>query len=81
MLPPTYIPDNTGMFTDTAVYVDFIQECTNLSVGYSQEHTINEKQSITHLIALRDKMVKFDWTKLVADRDVKDQGDWKSFGD
>lgn len=35
-------PDNTGVFTDSENYVGLIGECTNLSVGYFNQHTTSE---------------------------------------
>ena len=41
--------DPTGVYTDSAVFMDDISECTNISVGYFNEHTHNEHQNITIL--------------------------------
>lgn len=65
----SYKADDGGTFTDTANYTDFISECTNISVGYENEHTVKETQSIGHLLKLRECMIKFDHTRLVAARD------------
>jgi hypothetical protein len=48
----SYIKDDGGVYTDSAEFVDYIPECTNISVGYYSEHTVNEKQDINHLIDL-----------------------------
>ena len=68
LLPLGYVNDSGGTFTDTANYIDIIPECTNISVGYFNQHTINETQSISHAMSLRDAMLKFDETKLVCKR-------------
>jgi hypothetical protein len=57
-------PDNTGIFTDSAFFIDLIPECTNISVGYYHEHTHNEKQNMTHLIKLCSASVSVDWDSL-----------------
>ena len=46
LLGMNYKPDDTGVYTDSAEFVDIISECTNLSVGYYKEHTHNESQDI-----------------------------------
>jgi hypothetical protein len=60
----TYAPAR-GVFTDTASYMDLVPECTNLSVGYENAHSAAESLDTTHLIALRDAMLRVDastWT-------------------
>jgi hypothetical protein len=52
-----YAPDETGIFTDTANYAHLIPECTNVSVGYYEEHTKNEYLDMWHLDALLDQLV------------------------
>ena len=51
-----YLPDNTGVYTDTAEFVDIIPECTNISVGYASEHSANESLDIHHYMALADRL-------------------------
>jgi len=60
LLPGSYKPSMNGIFTDTANYTDVIGECTNLSVGYEDEHTSKESLNLVHALRLRDAMVKFD---------------------
>lgn len=57
-------PDSTGVFTDTANYTDDIAECTNVSVGYYDEHHTNERLDLSYLFALRDKCIAVDWESL-----------------
>ncbi len=59
-----YIPDNTGIVTDSASFMGIIPECTNLSVGYFNEHTLNEKQDIEFLKKLCESVIKVDWESL-----------------
>ena len=57
--------DNTGLFTDSANFTEHIPECTNVSVGYFKEHTVDEFQNITFLEALCEACIKVDWNSLV----------------
>ena len=64
-----YAPDDTGVYTDTAEFVDVIPECTNISVGYRNEHTTNETLDLVHLKALIVRVLDIDWDALPTDRD------------
>lgn len=57
-------PDDGGVFTDTANYIDDIGECTNVSVGYYDEHTSKERLDLKYLFALRSKCLTVDWEAL-----------------
>lgn len=59
-----YCPDNTGLYTDTAEFTYLIPECTNISVGYSNEHTIKESLDINHFYLLSKAVLKIDWDSL-----------------
>lgn len=63
-----YVLDTGGVFTDTANYTELIPECTNVSVGYYDEHTAKELQSTEHLIELRAACLKIDWDALPTKR-------------
>ena len=65
----TFKEDPTGVYTDSAVFMDDIPECTNISVGYFNEHTHNEHQNITYLNWLCRGVVKVDWENLPVERD------------
>jgi hypothetical protein len=80
MLPGAYRIDETGSFTDTANYVDLIGECTNISVGYSGAHSPDEKQSIRHALALRESLLRFDESRLVAQRAPGERESVESWG-
>jgi hypothetical protein len=56
--------DSTGVYTDSASFIDEIPECTNISVGYFSEHTMNESQNITYLEKLASACIKVDWESL-----------------
>lgn len=62
-------PDPTGLYTDSAQFIKIFPECTNISVGYQNEHTFNELQDIEYLQNLADAVVKVDWETLVVERD------------
>ena len=85
-----YLPDDTGVYTDTAEFVDIIPECTNISVGYYAEHSDRESLDIYHFISLSNAVLLVDWDNLPTERDplVPDPleatsvssayGDWRS---
>jgi hypothetical protein len=63
--------DPTGILTDTKMYAGIVPECTNLSVGYFDEHRSTERLDFSHAMRLRDMMLKIDTSKLVIERDPK----------
>ncbi len=64
-----YLPDDTGVYTDTAEFVDDIPECTNVSVGYAHEHSDKEVLNIVHFEALAKAVLGVDWDGLPTERD------------
>lgn len=62
-------PDNTGVYTDSNEYVDVVGECTNISVGYLDQHTSKESQDMFFAYFLREHLLKADWEKLVFERE------------
>lgn len=74
-------PDPTGVFTDTEVYAGTIPECTNISVGYRNQHSPHEVQDLGFAAKLRNAMVRFDPSELVAARDPVGwtSDDWESW--
>jgi len=86
-----YLPDSTGVYTDTAEFVDDIPECTNISVGYYSEHGDKECLDMVHYQHLANAVVLIDWDGLPTQRDPSivepiDYGygkttfDWASYG-
>jgi hypothetical protein len=61
--------DPTGIYTDSAQFTGIYSECTNISVGYQNEHTKYESQDITHLIRLCEVVKKIDWDSIGSYRD------------
>jgi hypothetical protein len=66
---PGYKIDPNGIYTDTRNYKHLVPECTNLSVGYTSEHTSYETLDVDHLIRLRNMMVTIDADSLIIERD------------
>jgi hypothetical protein len=62
--------DPTGVFTDSANFIDVIPECTNISVGYFDEHRNTEMQNISYLEKLCKSVVSCDWNKLEIKRKI-----------
>lgn len=71
-------PDDTGVYTDSAEFAHIIPECTNISVGYYQEHTHNESQDIKYLETLCHALLNIDFEQLPVSRDPNKQ-DYKSW--
>jgi hypothetical protein len=74
-LPGRYVLDDSGSFTDTANYTGpgLVGECTNISVGYYNQHSASETQSLSHALALRAALLRFDESALVAERKPGEQ--------
>jgi hypothetical protein len=60
--------DNNGFSTDSAQFMGIVPECTNISVGYYDEHTISERQDIDHLYKLCHAVVEINWETLPVKR-------------
>ena len=65
-----YKPDSTGIYTDSAEFAYDIPECTNLSVGYFNEHTLLEEQDVEFLEYLSECLAKINFNTLPVKRDV-----------
>lgn len=63
--------DNTGVLTDSINFVNMVPECTNISVGYKNEHTGKELQDIDFLIRLCECVIKVDWETLPIEYEEK----------
>ncbi len=59
-----YRSDPTGIYTDSASFINIIPECTNLSVGYFNEHTYRERTDISFLDKLAKASCKVNWESL-----------------
>jgi hypothetical protein len=56
--------DDTGVYTDTAEFFDLVTNCTNISVGYECEHTPKETLNRGYIEALKNALIRADWSKL-----------------
>lgn len=68
ILGGTFTASTGGTFTDTKNYTDLIGECTNISVGYFDQHGKSEWQDLSFAYALRLALIAADWSKLVFER-------------
>lgn len=73
-------PSNLGSFTDTANFVDWIPECTNIAVGYMNQHTCDEIQDLEYLDRLIPALIKVDWERLPVERQVGQYEDDYDYG-
>jgi hypothetical protein len=62
--------DPTGVYTDSASFLEEISECTNVSVGYMYEHTADEYQNITYLEKLAKASIGVNWDSLPTVRKI-----------
>ena len=63
-------PDTTGSYTDSNEYAPIVSECTNISVGYYNQHSKNEVQDLDYADDLLIALCQADWSGLVFERDV-----------
>ena len=70
ILDLSMVKDTTGAYTDSNEYIDYISECTNISVGYFNQHTKKESQDLVFLEYLIQALVVADWSKLVFKRAI-----------
>ncbi len=75
----SYKNDPTGILTDSIQFISIYPECTNISVGYKNEHTFSEVQNIEHLEKLAEACLKVDWNGLPVERDPS-KTEYKSYG-
>lgn len=71
LLGMNHMLDETGVYTDTAEYMEIIPECVNISSGYENEHSHRETLDTKYLLSLRDAVCAVDWltADLPVDRD------------
>lgn len=66
-----YMPCDGGVYTDTAEFIGLIPECTNISVGYKNQHGDREEQDVEFLWGLAKRCVAVQWDNLPTERDPK----------
>jgi hypothetical protein len=57
-------PDETGWYTDTAVFIDHISEVTNISSGTYKEHTVDEYVDLNYVEKMCRATIMIDWESL-----------------
>jgi hypothetical protein len=77
--------DPTGIYTDTAEFFEIVPNCTNISVGYENEHTKKETLNKSYIEALRDSLLAANWGQLdhtppIPDPIVTDSRGYMDFG-
>ncbi len=66
LLGGDYAPDDTGRFTDSAIFKQYgSAECTNISVGYEDEHLSTERLHLAFLERLTAHLEQMDFTPLL----------------
>lgn len=61
--------DTTGTYTDSVEYAGIVPECTNLSVGYYDQHTKRESQDLHYAQILLERLIAARWEALAIVRD------------
>lgn len=61
--------DTTGLWTDTASYTALIPECTNISIGYYDEHGPKESLDLAHLELMKLRVQEVKWDELPTKRE------------
>lgn len=56
--------DDGGAYTDSNEFIDLIGECTNISVGYFDQHTSRESQDVAFAYNLLEALISADWSAL-----------------
>lgn len=74
-----YKKDQYGVLTDSDQFTTIYPECTNLSVGYFDQHQVRERQDLGFLERLSDAMCKIDWETLPIKRDPS-KVEYRSYG-
>lgn len=61
--------DDGGSFTDSNEFALIVPECSNISVGYFNQHGRDETQDLDHAEELARALIAADWSQLVIARD------------
>jgi hypothetical protein len=61
--------DTYGTYTDSLEYAEVVSECTNLSVGYFDQHTTREAQDLHFAQVLLERLIAARWDTLAIVRD------------
>lgn len=63
-----FVGDRGGLYTDSASFMNLIPECTNISVGYNNEHSTREYIDMQYCYNVSQASKKVDWTSLPVKR-------------
>jgi hypothetical protein len=66
---PNLKADSYGTYTDSVEYSEIVPECTNISVGYFDQHTTKESQDLQFAEILLEKLIEAQWDMLAISRD------------
>jgi len=66
---PQLKSDTNGSYTDSNEYARVVAECTNISVGYYNQHSVAETQDLEFAELLLQHLLEADWSKIVISRD------------
>ena len=66
---PQLKSDKHGSYTDSNEYARVVAECTNISVGYYNQHSVAETQDLEFAELLLQHLLEADWSKIVISRD------------
>ena len=62
-----------GYYTDTAVFMDVIEECTNISAGGFKEHYTTEWVDLNYTYQVYQAALEMDWESLPTVRELEDR--------
>jgi hypothetical protein len=62
-----------GYYTDTAVFMDVIEECTNISAGGFKEHYNTEWVDLNYTYQVYQTALEMDWESLPTVRELEDR--------
>lgn len=62
-----------GYYTDTAVFMDTIEECTNISAGGFNEHYKNEWVDLNYTYKVYKIALELNWESLPVERELEDR--------
>lgn len=66
-------PDPTGSYTDSVSFAHLIPECTNLSVGYADAHSMSESQNLAFLEYFAQACCRISWKDLPVGRVINEE--------
>lgn len=67
-----YTTDTGGVYTDSNEYTHLIPECTNVSVGYFDQHRTIEQQDLLFMDTVADAFINANFSGLIVDRSTSD---------